>query len=198
MNAQEKAKLIERETNTFLPDEQFGQLDLSGSPDFKQIPKEGFGTDKHGLNRVVESGANGLRALADNPTKKPFSESPKRLGTPISPNASRTRPRVRLPKSSFAHIVPTMFARTTTQTSDSGSMIANFHSLWRISISPSRPLPGRASWRPNPAPPRRSRTTKRWPLSIYVSLDNWKRLLPSFLHFHCRELSGDGAIQTNL
>jgi len=70
MNAQEKAKLIERETNAFLPDERFGGLDTSSSPDFNSVPKEGFGTDRHGLNVVVESGSNQLRALADNPDEE--------------------------------------------------------------------------------------------------------------------------------
>jgi len=66
LTEKERSRLVAEQTLAFV-DEQFGQLDLSGSPDFNSIPKEGFGTDKHGLNRVVESGANGLRALAENP-----------------------------------------------------------------------------------------------------------------------------------
>jgi hypothetical protein len=65
MNAKERQQLVAAETEAFL-DSNFGQLDLSGSPNLQALPKDGFDTDKHGLNRIVESGSNQLRNFANN------------------------------------------------------------------------------------------------------------------------------------
>jgi hypothetical protein len=81
MNEKDRARLVAEQTLAFV-DEQFGQLDLSGSPDFTQIPKEGFGTDKHGLNVVVESGSNKLRELAENPDTETLERIAQETGNP--------------------------------------------------------------------------------------------------------------------
>ncbi len=67
-----KERIIAEETSRFM-DENFAQLDLSGSPDLNHPPAETFELqDQHGFNRVDESGLAGinqLRELLANPPR---------------------------------------------------------------------------------------------------------------------------------
>jgi hypothetical protein len=70
MNQETRSRIIAEESAKFL-DASFAQLDLSGFPDLNHPAQEVFATeDKYGLNRVVVSGSNQLRALADNPDRE--------------------------------------------------------------------------------------------------------------------------------
>ena len=67
-----KEQIIAEETSRFM-DENFAQLDLSGSPDLNHPPAETFELqDRHGFNSVDESGLAGinqLRELLANPPR---------------------------------------------------------------------------------------------------------------------------------
>jgi hypothetical protein len=70
MNQETRSRIIAEETAKFL-DPSFAQLDLSAFPDLSHPVAEEFAAeDRHGLNRVVVSGSNQLRALAENPDRE--------------------------------------------------------------------------------------------------------------------------------
>ena len=65
LDAKTKERIIAEETSRFM-DTQFGQLDLSGSPDLQNLPVETFALeDRHGLNRVDDSGLSGINRLKE-------------------------------------------------------------------------------------------------------------------------------------
>jgi len=60
-----KERIIAEETARFM-DGAFGQLDLSGSPDLIHPPTETFELqDRHGFNRLDESGLAGINQLKE-------------------------------------------------------------------------------------------------------------------------------------
>jgi hypothetical protein len=80
MNQETRARIIQEESNRFL-DSQFARLDLSGSPDFANPVSEEFATeDKNGFNRVVVSGSNNLKALAENPDREALEQIARETG----------------------------------------------------------------------------------------------------------------------
>jgi hypothetical protein len=82
MNHERRARIIAEETAKFL-DPSFSQLDLSSFPDLNHPAHEEFATeDKNGLNRVVVSGSNNLKALAENPDREALEQIAKATGDP--------------------------------------------------------------------------------------------------------------------
>jgi hypothetical protein len=62
-----KDQLIAEESARFI-DQAFGQLDLSGSPDWRKPLDDKFEQcDRSGLNNVTLTGTNQLKALVENP-----------------------------------------------------------------------------------------------------------------------------------
>jgi hypothetical protein len=79
-----KERMIAEETSKFM-DSNFGQLDLSGSPDLNHPPaEEKFELqDRHGFNRVDESGLAGINQLKEllaNPPREVVEEIAKETG----------------------------------------------------------------------------------------------------------------------
>jgi hypothetical protein len=65
MDQRTKERIIAEETSRFM-DGNFGQLDLSGSPDLNQPPTDGFELqDRHGFNRVDDTGLAGVNQLKE-------------------------------------------------------------------------------------------------------------------------------------
>jgi len=82
MNQEVRARIIAEETAKFL-DPSFSQLDLSSFPDLNHPSVEQFAAeDKDGLNRVVVSGSNELKALAENPDQEALEQIAKETGDP--------------------------------------------------------------------------------------------------------------------
>jgi hypothetical protein len=80
MNQEIRTRIIAEETAKFL-DPSFSQLDLSSFPDLNQpAPEEFASEDKDGLNRVVVSGSNQLKALAENPDREALEQIAKETG----------------------------------------------------------------------------------------------------------------------
>jgi hypothetical protein len=80
MNQETRTRIIVEETAKFL-DPSFAQLDLSAFPDLCHPAPEVFATeDRHGLNRVVVSGSNQLRALAENPDREALEQIARETG----------------------------------------------------------------------------------------------------------------------
>jgi hypothetical protein len=81
-----KEQIIAEETSRFM-DENFGQLDLSGSPDLNHPPaEEKFELqDRYGFNRVDESGLAGINQLKEllaNPPREVVEEIAHETGNP--------------------------------------------------------------------------------------------------------------------
>jgi hypothetical protein len=80
-----KERIIAEETSRFM-DTQFGQLDLTGSPDLTHPPVNTFELqDEHGFNRVDESGLAGinqLKTLIANPPRDVMEEIAKETQNP--------------------------------------------------------------------------------------------------------------------
>ena len=80
-----KERIVAEETARFM-DGQFGQLDLSGSPDLNHPRAETFeAQDRHGLNRVDTSGLAGINQLKEllaNPPREVMEEIAKETGNP--------------------------------------------------------------------------------------------------------------------
>jgi hypothetical protein len=82
LNQATRNRIIAEESAKFL-DPSFAQLDLSSFPDLNHPAQEEFATeDKHGLNRVVVSGSNQLKALAENPDHEALEQIAKETGDP--------------------------------------------------------------------------------------------------------------------
>jgi hypothetical protein len=82
MNQETRTRIIAEETAKFL-DPSFSQLDLSSFPDLNHpAPEEFAAEDKDGLNRVVVSGSNQLKALAENPDREALEQIAKETGDP--------------------------------------------------------------------------------------------------------------------
>jgi hypothetical protein len=82
MNQETRAKIIQEESSRFL-DSQFAGLDLSGSPDLANPIEDKFEPcDKDGLNNVVLSGTNLLKALAENPDREALEQIARETGDP--------------------------------------------------------------------------------------------------------------------
>jgi len=82
MNQEIRSRIIAEETAKFL-DPSFSQLDLSSFPDLNHPALEEFAAeDKDGLNRVVVSGSNQLKALAENPDREALEQIAKETGDP--------------------------------------------------------------------------------------------------------------------
>ena len=82
MNQETRTRIIAEESAKFL-DPSFAQLDLSGFPDLNHPAQDVFAAeDKYGLNRVVVSGSNQLKALADNPDREALEQIAKETGDP--------------------------------------------------------------------------------------------------------------------
>jgi hypothetical protein len=82
MNQEIRSRIIAEETAKFL-DPSFSQLDLSSFPDLNHPALEEFAAeDKDGLNRVVVSGSNQLKALAENPDHEALEQIAKETGDP--------------------------------------------------------------------------------------------------------------------
>jgi hypothetical protein len=82
MNQETRIRIIAEETEKFL-DPSFSQLDLSGFPDLHHPAPEEFATeDRNGLNRVVVSGSNQLKALVENPDHELLEQLAKETGDP--------------------------------------------------------------------------------------------------------------------
>jgi hypothetical protein len=80
MNQETRTRIIAEETAKFL-DPSFAQLDLSAFPDLNHPTVEVFAAeDKDGLNRVVVSGSNQLKALAENPDSEALEQIAKETG----------------------------------------------------------------------------------------------------------------------
>jgi hypothetical protein len=80
MNQETRTRIIAEETAKFL-DPSFAQLDLSAFPDLSHPAPEVFATeDRHGLNRVVVSGSNQLKALAENPDREALEQIARETG----------------------------------------------------------------------------------------------------------------------
>jgi hypothetical protein len=77
---QERTRIIGEESAKFL-DPSFAQLDLSAFPDLSHPAPEEFATeDRHGLNRVIVSGSNHLKALAENPDREALEQIARETG----------------------------------------------------------------------------------------------------------------------
>jgi hypothetical protein len=82
MNQETRSKIIAEETAKFL-DPSFAHLDLTAFPDLNNPVAEEFAAeDRHGLNRVVVSGINQLRALAENPDREALEQIARETGDP--------------------------------------------------------------------------------------------------------------------
>ena len=85
LDQQTKQRITAEETARFM-DGAFGQLDLSGSPDLTHPVTETFELqDRHGFNRVDESGLAGINQLKDllaNPPSKVVEELARETGNP--------------------------------------------------------------------------------------------------------------------
>jgi hypothetical protein len=82
MNQENRNRIIAEETAKFL-DPSFAQLDLSAFPDLHQpAPEEFAPEDKNGLNRVILSGSNQLKAFAENPDREALAQIAKETGDP--------------------------------------------------------------------------------------------------------------------
>jgi hypothetical protein len=82
MNQETRARIIREESSRFL-DSQFAGLDLSGSPDLANPIADKFEPcDRDGLNNVVLSGTNQLKALAENPDREALEQIAKETGDP--------------------------------------------------------------------------------------------------------------------
>jgi len=86
LNQRTKEQIVAEETSKFM-DTQFGQLDLSGSPDLNNPrAEEQFELqDRHGFNRVDESGlagVNQLKELLANPPREVVEEIARETGNP--------------------------------------------------------------------------------------------------------------------
>jgi hypothetical protein len=85
MDQKTKERISTEETTRFM-DTQFGQLDLSGSPDLNHLPVDTFELqDRHGFNRVDESGLasiNQLKELLANPPREVIEEIAKETNNP--------------------------------------------------------------------------------------------------------------------
>jgi hypothetical protein len=80
MNQETRSRIIAEESAKFL-DPSFAQLDLSAFPDLNHPAPEVFATeDRHGLNRVVVSGSNHLKALAENPDREALEQIARETG----------------------------------------------------------------------------------------------------------------------
>jgi hypothetical protein len=80
MNQETRSRIIAEESAKFL-DPSFAQLDLSAFPDLTHPTLEVFATeDKDGLNRVVVSGSNQLKALAENPDREALEQIARETG----------------------------------------------------------------------------------------------------------------------
>jgi hypothetical protein len=80
-----KERISAEETARFM-DSQFGQLDISGSPDFNHPPADTFELqDRHGFNRVDDAGLAGINQLKDllaNPPREVMEELAKETNNP--------------------------------------------------------------------------------------------------------------------
>jgi len=85
MDQQTKERLSAEETARFM-DSQFGQLDLSGSPDLNHPAAETFELqDRHGFNRVDDAGLAGINRLKEllaNPPREVLEEISKETNNP--------------------------------------------------------------------------------------------------------------------
>jgi hypothetical protein len=85
MDQRTKARISAEETARFI-DSQFGQLDLSGSPDLSHPLADTFELqDRHGLNRVDDAGLaviNQLKELLSNPPREVMEELAKETNNP--------------------------------------------------------------------------------------------------------------------
>jgi hypothetical protein len=85
LNQKTKERIVAEETDRFM-DGNFGQLDLSGFPDLSHPQTETFeAQDRHGFNRVDESGLAGinhLKDLLDNPPRDVMEEIAKETQNP--------------------------------------------------------------------------------------------------------------------
>jgi hypothetical protein len=85
MDQKTKERISAQETARFM-DSQFGQLDLSGSPDLNHPPADTFELqDRHGFNRVDDAGLAGinhLKALLANPPREVMEELAKETNNP--------------------------------------------------------------------------------------------------------------------
>src|SRR5580704_18580103 len=80
MNQEKRTRIIAEESAKFL-DPSFAQLDLSAFPDLNHPAPEVFATeDRHGLNRVVVSASNQLKALAENPDREALEQIARETG----------------------------------------------------------------------------------------------------------------------
>jgi hypothetical protein len=80
MNQEKRSRIIAEESAKFL-DPSFAQLDLSAFPDLSHPAPDVFATeDRHGLNRVVVSGSNQLKALAENPDREALEQIARETG----------------------------------------------------------------------------------------------------------------------
>jgi hypothetical protein len=80
MNQETRSRIIAEETAKFL-DPSFAQLDLGAFPDLSHPAPDVFATeDRHGLNRVVVSGSNQLKALAENPDREALEQIARETG----------------------------------------------------------------------------------------------------------------------
>jgi hypothetical protein len=102
MDQRTKVRTIAEETSRFM-DENFGQLDLSGSPDLNHPPAEDTFElqDRHGLNRVDESGLAGinqLKELLTNPPREVVEEIAQEMHNPeLISELANERPHERSP-----------------------------------------------------------------------------------------------------
>jgi hypothetical protein len=85
MDQATKERISAEETTRFM-DTQFGQLDLSGSPDLNHLPVDTFELqDKHGFNRVDDAGLAGINQLKEllaNPPREVMEEIAKETNNP--------------------------------------------------------------------------------------------------------------------
>jgi hypothetical protein len=85
LDQQTKQRITAEETARFM-DDAFGQLDLSGSPDLTHPVTETFELqDRHGFNRVDESGLAGINRLKEllaNPPQEVVEELARETGNP--------------------------------------------------------------------------------------------------------------------
>jgi hypothetical protein len=82
MNEETRSRIIAEESAKFL-DPSFAQLDLTAFPDLNHPATEEFSAeDKDGLNRVVVSGSNQLKALAENPDREALEQIARETADP--------------------------------------------------------------------------------------------------------------------
>jgi hypothetical protein len=83
---QETKERISTEESARFMDSHFGQLDMSGSPDFNHPPADTFELqDRHGFNRVDDAGLAGINQLKDllaNPPREVMEELAKETNNP--------------------------------------------------------------------------------------------------------------------